>query len=745
MRNFILIIALISFVHCLSQESYHFSFDRSDFSITLKADTAIIQPNTNYQYSGSNSYPELPYIVKNILNPINQVVTDFDVTMTRELLASNVVMCCAEKDSLGLPIVYNGVLTPPVRHLGNLTQHGYSFSSWLISPIVYDGVTKKLYLVTNISISPSRSYNGNFTSGFVKPDRVDTSQFLNLGAMRSYSTLNQPETDGNNLEPIDYAIITVDSLASSFDELVRWKNMRGVRTSVFTIEHIYDATPNSLTNAEKIRYFLKELYLNRDLKYCTLGGDNWIIPFVKYLIYKGKTQNQEEWDEIPSDYFYACLEKGDKWWLPNIANARIAYGGNEPYEDIECLFNKIDITPEINIARLPIRTKKDAVAISQKIKSYESSPQTDLIKSVLLGGKKIREKYYDDSTSDADFEGQSTRFSLYNEWDGAIEFLFDTQNTLGYNNGAFTAQNLYNEINKGYNIVEINCHGYELSGWETLAGSYNAGDALQQQNGASTILLSTSCFINKFDSEYDPNLGEAFIRNPNGGALAVIGSTRNGKYIENSYNKLSVKADCEFLKDLLGNKSLKTPRLTKSLQQTKSFLINNLSGSYKMSYLYLLWAINLMGDAEMPVYTDVPIEITPIISSNGNNISVSVEDLPSDAVITLTDGLVNPNRMERYSGVNNVNFENLGEPYTIVISAYNRIPYIYTPYKYTNLHLHDRIIDKDITYRAQNIVIGENVTIKSGVKLTLISDNEIKMLSNVICESQAQLIFNHAN
>ena len=48
MRNFILIIALISFVHCLSQESYHFSFDRSDFSITLKADTAIIQPNTNY-------------------------------------------------------------------------------------------------------------------------------------------------------------------------------------------------------------------------------------------------------------------------------------------------------------------------------------------------------------------------------------------------------------------------------------------------------------------------------------------------------------------------------------------------------------------------------------------------------------------------------------------------------------------------------------------------------------------------
>ena len=131
--------------------------------------------------------------------------------------------------------------------------------------------------------------------------------------------------------------------------------------------------------------------------------------------------------------------------------------------------------------------------------------------------------------------------------------------------------------------------------------------------------------------------------------------------------------------------------------------------------------------------------------SKGNNISVSVEDLPSDAVITLTDGLVNPNRMERYFDTNNVNFENVVDPYTVVISAHNSIPYIYTPYKYTNLHLHDRIIDKDITYRAQNIVIGENVTIKRGVKLTLISDNEIKMLSNVICESEAQLIFNHAN
>ena len=745
MRNFILIIALISFVHCLSQESYHFSFDRSDFSITLKADTAIIQPNTNYQYSGSNSYPELPYIVKNILNPINQVVTDFDITMTRELLASNVVMCCAEIDSLGLPIIYNGVLTPPVKHLGNLTHHGYSFSSWQIYPIIYDGVMKSLYIVTNLSISPRRSYDGNFTSGFVKPDRIDTSQFLNLEAMSSYSTLNQPEAGGNNIEPIDYVIITADSLASSFDELVRWKNMRGVRTSVYTIEHIYDIAPDTLTRAEKIRYILKNLYQNRGLKYCTLGGDNKKIPIVNYRIYKGMNGNIEDWDEIPSDYFYACLEKGDRWWLSNNYKAGVAHGGDKPYEDIECLFNIIDITPEINIARLPIRTKKDAVAISQKIKSYESSPQTNLIKSVLLGGMDIRGYHYNSGISDANFEGQSTRASLYNEWDGAIEFLFDTQNTLGYNNGAFTAQNLYNEINKGYNIVEINCHGYELSGWETLAGSYNAGDALQQQNGASTILLSTSCFINKFDSEYDPNLGEAFIRNPNGGAVAVIGSTRNGKYIESLYNKLSVKADCEFLKDLLGNKSLKTPRLTKSLQQTKSFLINNLSGSYKMSYLYLLWAINLMGDAEMPIYTDVPTEITPIISLNGNNINVSVNNLPSDAVITLTDGLVNPNRMERYSGVNNVNFENLGEPYTIVISAYNRIPYIYTPYKYANLHLHDRIIDKDITYRAQNIVIGENVTIKSGVKLTLISDHEIKMLSNVICESEAQLIFNHAN
>ena len=745
MRNFILIIALISFVHCLSQESYHFSFDRSDFSITLKADTAIIQPNTNYQYSGSNSYPELPYIVKNILNPINQVVTDFDVTMTRELLASNVVMCCAEKDSLGLPIVYNGVLTPPVRHLGNLTQHGYSFSSWLISPIVYDGVTKKLYLVTNISISPSRSYDGNFTSGFVKPDRIDTSQFLNLEAMSSYSTLNQPETDGNNLEPIDYVIITADSLASSFDELVRWKNMRGVRTSVYTIEHIYDIAPDTLTRAEKIRYILKDLYKNRDLKYCTLGGDNWIIPFVKYLIYKGKIQNQEEWEEIPSDYFYACLEKGDKWWLPNIATARIEYGGNEPYEDIECLFNKIDITPEINIARLPIRTKKDAVAISQKIKSYESSPQTDLIKSVLLGGMDIRGYHYNSGTSDANYEGQSTKFKVEEYWNGSIEYLFDTENTLGYSDNAFTALNLSNEINKGYNIIEINCHGFENLGWETLTYIYDAGFALRQKNGASTILLSTSCFINNFDSDTDPNLGEAFIRNPNGGALAVIGSTRNGKYKEGSYNQLSVKADCELLKDLLWNKSLKTSRLTESLQQTRLFLTSNLSGNDKMSYLYLLWAINLMGDAEMPVYTDVPIEITPIISSNGNNISVSVEDLPSDAVITLTDGLVIPNRMERYFDTNNVNFENVVDPYTVVISAHNSIPYIYTPYKYTNLHLHDRIIDKDITYRAQNIVIGENVTIKRGVKLTLISDNEIKMLSNVICESEAQLIFNHAN
>ena len=357
---------------------------------------------------------------------------------------------------------------------------------------------------------------------------------------------------------------------------------------------------------------------------------------------------------------------------------------------------------------------------------------------------KIRNNY-NNYTSDSNYEGECIKFHLGQVWSGTVEYLFDTENTLGYNDDAFTAQNIYTEFNKGYGFIEINCHGSEILGWPTLAGSYGASDALQQLNGASSIILSTSCYINQFDSNTDPNLCEAFIRNPNGGALAVIGSTRNGKYITNDYFKLSVLYDSDFLKKTLGNKTQEAHHLALNILQAKENFLGELFGNNKMNHLYLQWAINIMGDAEMPVYTDIPIEIQPTISRTGNSVTVSVNNLPPDAVITLSDGLVNPNRMERHIGMNNVTFENLVEPYTIVISAHNRIPYIYKPTKYINLHLHDRVIDQDVTYRAQNIVIGENLTIKAGTTLTLISDNEIKMLSNVICESGAKLVFNPSN
>lgn len=74
------------------------------------------------------------------------------------------------------------------------------------------------------------------------------------------------------------------------------------------------------------------------------------------------------------------------------------------------------------------------------------------------------------------------------------------------------------------------------------------------------------------------------------------------------------------------------------------------------------------------------------------------------------------------------------EPYTVVVSAHNHVPFVFTPSKYNTLHIHDRVISENTIYNATKIIPGKNVVIKSGVSLTLTASKVFEMWSNVICE-----------
>jgi len=90
-----------------------------------------------------------------------------------------------------------------------------------------------------------------------------------------------------------------------------------------------------------------------------------------------------------------------------------------------------------------------------------------------------------------------------------------------------TASNLTAQLNKGYGFFHFAGHG----NWNAIlmesGPGFNTSDARELVNPFPGIMLSTSCDVNAFDAP-DPCLSEAFLSNPNGGAVAFFGSSRYG-------------------------------------------------------------------------------------------------------------------------------------------------------------------------------------------------------------------------
>jgi len=134
-------------------------------------------------------------------------------------------------------------------------------------------------------------------------------------------------------EDYDYVVITSKALNSSngdytFQDLVAWKNQKGVKATIVTVERILNepayhcggtygdgcAIPEFNDTAAHIRNFIKDAYQNWGIKYVLLGGDgdgadvggesgNDIIPcrgFYGFVDSPG-TQNNREDAKITAD------------------------------------------------------------------------------------------------------------------------------------------------------------------------------------------------------------------------------------------------------------------------------------------------------------------------------------------------------------------------------------------------------------------------------------------------------------
>ena len=188
-------------------------------------------------------------------------------------------------------------------------MQGSTFVSVRVNPLVYVGAEKKLYYrpVVNVTVSYTlpRSAARSGSQGALATEMVNA---LVVNPTRSSSTISTTASRGgtrNTNDKVDYLIITSSSLAGDFQELATYRATEAggsYSTRVITIEDItsnYEGDDVPM----QIRNCITDYYQNHSITYVVLGGDDSVVP-VRYTY--AYTDNTQEW-HMPTDLYYSDL------------------------------------------------------------------------------------------------------------------------------------------------------------------------------------------------------------------------------------------------------------------------------------------------------------------------------------------------------------------------------------------------------------------------------------------------------
>ena len=731
MKRIILLLAIIAFATSIySQESYTYSFNESDFIIKYSGDTVRIVPTSStYDNTFEVGQPQLPLVSKRILNPSGKYVSDFTVTVTKRVIATDVVMPGVEEpqiagqETVAEPTLANkSFMTPVLLNDGDCRHHGYSYSAWEIAPYLYDVTAKKLYFVESVTISTLRStLSSTAGDGSVtvrpRPDLMDWSDFENTQAQSTYK-LSTTHTLGVEFgkERIDYLIVTADSLKDAFTPLVRFKRLKGLRVKVESIENILQMPCEYTQPQEKLKYYLYTLYQNNGLKWCLLGGDDNIIP-VRECYIPFFTNH----DFFAVDRYYACFEKDFRW----NGNNNGIYGETSTtpkYDD------NLDLTAEIHLARIPMQTKRQILDWTNKLLKYELNPprDIDISKTFMFGDSLLK---HGDSYNKMK-ENQDT---LSNKYGVTSDMLFDIYSNIeGYNSISLEA--VKEQLNKSYNIVGISTHGdthlYTIIGEKKIR--YSSDDAAKQTNKLAGLIATSSCSTNNFTADR-VCLSEAFLRNPSGGAVAYLGgSTLSGITCGNNINKLFIWKIFDDYSHV-GFAGL----VDKVIEEGFADDIRTRGSGDRGSIL----GLNAMGDPEMNIYPGKYMDLD--ITFDGNNIIFPYKkELLSSGIRYSYYSLINPNNTT--VGVCEIEdsraFAEMPK-YFFDAMFFGRtyIPLIFLNRQGGTYVLKDKDIDYNLVIRADKVIVGENVTIKPYARLKIVAKNEVEFKYNIECQTNSKI------
>jgi hypothetical protein len=344
---------------------------------------------------------------------------------------------------------------------------------------------------------------------------------------------------------------------SSFQPLADWKTQKGVPATIMTTEWIYNSGGYSGTNVQKIKAFVQDVYNTWGTIYILLGGDIDVVP-CHY-----RTFPIVDPDPVPNDAYYADF---DSDWI--------------------C---------EVNIGRASVTGPGSGTGqigtFINKIMTYETNPPlTNYAKNAGFFGFDL------DSITYAE-QCKINIDTAFIPADWTMTTVYDSQ-TGNHKTNVIAA------LNAGQNLVNHADHSNNDSmgtGWYHNHNwlIYSADmDALTNGN-KQIILYSMGCDPAAFD--VSNCIAEHFVRNSNGGGIAFIGNSRYGWYEYGLYDTLAMGFDVHFFQSLFQENFY---HLGAAFSDHKNDGYQEYPGDDW--YQYTFTELTLLGDPELPVWTENP-------------------------------------------------------------------------------------------------------------------------------------------
>lgn len=407
--------------------------------------------------------------------------------------------------------------------------------------------------------------------------------------------------------PVDYLVITSDSLLQALSRLVEYKNSVGITTAVELISEIVN-TCDGRDDAERLRERLKRFYENGG-QYVLLAGDETMLP-LRYA-YPYSTS-----EPLPISSLQIC----DLYFADLTGEWDVDDDGiwGEKYVDAA------DLTPELIVGRLPFNTPSEVDNYIDKLISYETNPgngQSDYLTRAFFFSSDQMRDYIDG--------GQHHYIAM--TYPG--QFQIDTVNGVELASGGdpepynLAACFLEDFISEGYGIINVIAHGandafgvkttlyneWPKSYFMSRPATGSHGDLTSlQANHRVSLYYSLACSNGGFDQDqppYDlttPNMVQTMLGLADAGAVAFVANSRWG-WVSSSY-----LFQAAFFESLFEHPGRTAPEA-----------LNDAKARYPF-YTDQVYGLNYHGDPTLKVYTETPGLLSVTTSIQGTNLNVTV-------------------------------------------------------------------------------------------------------------------------